>query len=317
MLRLVVRRVLIGIPLILIISFLVFVLIDFAPGDAATTLAGDNPTPERIEAVRQQLHLDDPLVVRYASWVGDAVQGDFGKSFQTTEPVRPLIFKSFWVTGSLVSVALVMTLILSTILGIVAALRPGKLIDRGVTVLSSFAVAVPSFWLGLILVYAFAINRRWFPALGYHKLSEGFWSYQHGWLRSLILPATALALVPAAELTLQLKGALIETLNKDYVMAARAKGMSGVTLVGKHAMKNAAIPVITVLGYRVAQLMGGTVIIETLFSMRGIGSLAFVSAQSKNIPVLLGLVVMTTLIVLIVNVLVDISYGYFNPKVRT
>jgi peptide/nickel transport system permease protein len=317
MLRLVMRRVLIGIPLILIVSFLVFLLIDFAPGDPAVTLAGENPTPERIETVRKELRLDDPLPVRYVRWVADAAHGDLGKSFETTEPVRPVIFRSFSVTASLVVVALVMTLILSSILGIAAALRPGKLIDRGVTVVSSFAVAVPSFWLGLILIKAFAIDRHLFPALGYHGVHEGIWSYQHGWLRSLILPATALAVVPAAELALQLKGSLIETLNKDYVMAARAKGMAGRTLVAKHAMKNAAIPVVTVLGYRVAQLMGGTVIIETLFSMRGIGALAFSSALGKNIPMLLGLVVVTTILVLIVNVIVDISYGYFNPKVRT
>jgi peptide/nickel transport system permease protein len=177
MLRLVMRRVLIGIPLIFIISFLVFVLIDFAPGDPAVNLAGENPTPERIEAIREELRLDDPLLLRYVRWAGDAVQGDLGRSFQTTEEVRPLIFKSFWITASLITVALVMTLILSLVLGIVSALRPGKLIDRGVTVLSSFAVAVPSFWLGLILVNTFAINRRWFPALGYHKFSDGFWSY--------------------------------------------------------------------------------------------------------------------------------------------
>jgi peptide/nickel transport system permease protein len=173
-------------------------------------------------------------------------------------------------------------------------------------------MTVPPFWLALVLIVYFAINRHWFPAVGYVGLHQGFVE----WLTRLVLPATALAALPAAELALQLRGSLVEVLGRDYIMAVRAKGLTSLGIIGKHGLKNAAIPVVTVLGFRVAQLLGGTVTIELVFNINGIGRLAINSTLNHDIPVLLGLVVVTTLVVLAINVLVDISYGYFNPKVR-
>jgi peptide/nickel transport system permease protein len=312
MLRLVVRRVLIGVPLLLFVSFSVFVLIDLAPGDPAASLAGENATAEQIAAVRQNLHLDDSIVARYVRWLGGAVHGDLGTSLQSGQSVSSLIADKLSVTASIVGMSLLFVLVLALIGGVVGAVRPGGLADRAVTVVASIATAIPPFWLALVLIVYFAINRSWFPAVGYVGPDESILE----WLKHLVLPAVALAAVPAAELALQLRGSLAEVLGRDYIMATRAKGLTRRSIIGKHGLKNAAIPVVTVLGFRIAQMLGGTVTIELVFNINGLGRLAVNSTLSHDIPVLLGLVVVTTLVVLVINVLVDISYGYFNPKVR-
>jgi peptide/nickel transport system permease protein len=306
MLRLVVRRVLIGVPLLLFVSFSVFVLIDLAPGDPAASLAGENATAEQIAAVRQNLHLDDSIVARYVRWLGGAIHGDLGTSLQSGQSVSSLIADKLSVTASIVGMSLLFVLVLALIGGVVGAVRPRGLADRAVTVVASIATAIPPFWLALVLIVYFAINRSWFPAV--ESVVE--------WLKHLVLPAVALAAVPAAELALQLRGSLSEVLGRDYIMATRAKGLTRRSIIGKHGLKNAAIPVVTVLGFRIAQMLGGTVTIELVFNINGLGRLAVNSTLSHDIPVLLGLVVVTTLVVLVINVLVDISYGYFNPKVR-
>lgn len=312
MLQFAARRLLTAIPLLLIVSFLIFVLIDLTPGDPALTLAGENPTPAQVEQIREQLRLDDPLPQRYAAWLGDAVRGDLGESFVNRQSVAEIITDRLAVTLSLVGVAMAITLAVGPLAGMAAARRPGGIVDRVVTTVASAAIAVPPFWLGLILVVVFAVNLGWLPALGYEPLSEGFVP----WLQHLILPAFALAMLPMAEVALQLKTALADVLRRDYILNAEAKGLSSRRVMFKHAAKNAAVPVVTVFGSRFAQVLGGTVAIETVFNLAGLGTLAVNSVLGRDIPVLLGLVVLTTGIVLVVNLLVDISYGYFNPKVR-
>jgi len=311
-LRLITRRVLIGVPLLLFVSFSVFVLIDLAPGDPAASLAGENATPEQVAAIRQNLHLDDSIFVRYGHWLADAVHGDLGSSLKTGQSVSSLIAEKLTITASIVGLSLVFVILLALVGGVIGAVRPGGLIDRFVTVVASIATAIPPFWLALVLIVYFAINRSWFPAVGYVGLDEGFLE----WFKHLVLPAVALAAVPAAELALQLRGSLVEVLGRDYIVTTRANGLTSMSIIGKHGLKTAAIPVVTVLGFRIAQLLGGTVTIELVFNINGLGRLAVNSTLSHDIPVLLGLVVVTTLVVLIINVLVDISYGYFNPKVR-
>jgi len=313
MLRLVGRRLLNAIPLLLIVSFAVFVLVDLAPGDVAVNVAGEGATPERIAEVRRELGLDDPLVERYGRWAGNAVQGDLGTSLTTNENVWSMIADRLSITFSLILVSMVIATGVALVAGIGAALKPRGMVDRLVSIGSSLAVAAPPFWIGLILVLLFAVERSWFPAVGYAPLSEGLWE----WLRHLILPGIALAGVPAAELARQLRGSLVDVMDRDYVLTARAKGLTRASIVGKHALKNAAIPVITVLGFRLAQLFGGTVVVERVFNIQGIGSLAVNAVLERDIPVVLGITVFTTVVVILVNVLVDASYGYFNPKVRT
>jgi peptide/nickel transport system permease protein len=312
MLKLAGRRLATAIPMVLVLSFLIFVLIDLAPGDPALRLAGDNPTPELIEQIRTSLKLNDPIWKRYAAWVGNAVHGDFGTSFSTGESVTTAVGDKIAVTASLAAVAMAFTVVFGFLTGLLGALRPGGWLDHAMTVAATLAMAMPPFWLGMLLVISFALDRSWFPAVGYSPLSDGFWL----WFNSLTLPAFALAAAPIAETSLQLKNALIETLQRDFVLAARAKGMPGWRILTKHALKNASIPVITVLGLRVSQMLGGAVVIDQVFVLNGLGTLAVTSTFSGDIPVLLGLIVLTTTVVIGVNLLVDISYGYFNPKVR-
>lgn len=306
------RRLLLAVPMLLVVSFLVFVLVDLAPGDAAVSLAGDRPTPERLAEIRAELGLDDPLLVRYGRWLGDAVTGDLGTSLQTREPVLDKITETAGVTVSLVLVAVVLSTAIALLLGVIAAVRSGGLLDRAITTASAVAVAAPPFWLGMLLILWLAINRTWLPALGYSSFGDGWWD----WLRHLFLPALALGALPGAELAMQLKASLTEELGRDYVLTARARGIGGTSIVLKHAMKNAMIPVVTVFGFRLAQLLGGTVTIESLFFMNGIGTLAIRSTFQRDVPVLLGLVVVLTLVVILINLIVDASYSFFNPRTR-
>ncbi|MET0147102.1 MAG: ABC transporter permease [Ilumatobacteraceae bacterium] len=307
------QRLLLAVPILLIVTFVVFVLVDLAPGDPAANLAGDNPSPERIEAVRQELGLDRPLPARYVDYVSSAFTGDFGTSLANRQAVTTALKDRITVTLSLALVTVVMMVGGALVFGIIAATWRNRWPDRLITWLASIAVAIPPFWLGLVLILQLAVYRSWFPALGYSPIADGWWE----WLRHLILPAFTLALLPGAELTLQLKASLVEVMGRDYVLAVRAKGMSTRTVILKHGLKNAAVPVVTVLGHRMAQLLGGTVIVERVFNLNGIGSAAVDATLNRDIPIIMAIVVMSTITVIVVNLLVDISYGYFNPKVRT
>jgi peptide/nickel transport system permease protein len=306
------RRLLGAVPLLLVVSFVVFLLVSLAPGDPAARIAGENAPPERIEMIRKTLNLDAPLLERYGYWLFDAARGDLGRSLASSEPVIDILSRRLPITLSLTAVALVISIVLGMAGGVVAAVWRNRIADRVVGALSSLGLALPSFFVALVLVVPLAIDRSWFPALGYVPMSDGFWL----WLRSLTLPAVTLALLPSAEMALQVRAALIETLEKDYIVAARARGLSALSITLKHAMKNAAIPVVTVLGFRIAQLLGGSVIIESVFALQGLGTLAITAALASDMPVMLGLTMITTLAVVTVNFCVDASYLYFNPRGR-
>ncbi|GAA3113471.1 ABC transporter permease [Streptosporangium carneum] len=306
------KRLLAAIPLLLVVPLLVFLLIDLAPGDPAVVLAGDNPTPERIAAIQARLGLSDPVVERYARWVGAVLHGDLGKSLMSDQSVMEMIIRRMGATMSLVLFAMVMAVVLGALMAILSSLRPGGVVDRLVNWLASIAIAIPAFWFGLVLASLFAVTYRVFPAFGFVPLSEGIGP----WLSHLVLPGVALGLLPAAEVTLQLRSALGQVLTSDYILNARAKGLSRRSVLFKHALKNACVPVVTVFGFRVAEVLAGSVTIEIIYNMPGLGSLAVDSVLSRDIPVLLGFVLFSTSVVVVVNLLVDISYGYFNPKVR-
>jgi peptide/nickel transport system permease protein len=301
-----------SLPLLILIPFAVFVLMDLAPGDIATTLAGDTPTPGAIKQIRQQLRLNDPLLQRFWEWFKAAIHGDFGHSLTTNAPVSQMISKALGPTLSLVLLSLVIALVLGSAFGIVAGMHPKGWADRVVSVVSSILVAAPPFWVGLILVLVFALSLKWLPATGYQPLSTGLWN----WLKYMILPSIALALVPAAEVARQLRGSLVDVLERDYVLTARAKGLSSRQVVFKHSLKNAAIPVLTVFGYRAAQILGTTVVVEHVFNIRGLGDMALQAVLTGDMPVVLAIALLTTLAVIVVNLITDLAYGYFNPKIR-
>jgi len=312
MLRFILQRLLAMVPLLLIVSLLVFSLVLLIPGDPAYQLAGEDATPEEVAAIREAMGLNDPVLVRYGRWIGGVLQGDLGTSLFSDQPVLDVILERLPVTVSLAVTALVIALAIAIPGGIIAGTRPGRLGDRVVTVGSSIGLAVPNFWLGLMLVLLLAIREPWFPATGYVPLSAGLFD----WWAHIALPAFTLGLSAAAILTRQLRGAMVDVMHQDYVRTARAKGLDEGTVTVKHAFKNAAIPMVTILGVQANSLLGGTIIVEQIFGMQGIGQLAVASVFTRDLPMIQGVVIMAVLVAVTVNLLVDISYGYFNPKVR-
>lgn len=315
MLKLVTSRILASVPLLLLVAFLSFVLLELANRgtDPAARIAGDGASPEQIESIRQNLNLDSPMIVRYAEWVGHAVTGDLGKSLYSGQAVTDAIMERIWITGSLALWAIILTIVIGIPLGVWAAVRQGSLVDRAVTTVAALLMSVPPFVLGLLLVITFAITRAWLPATGYVTIAEGGIVE---WSRHLILPALALAAVSAAELARQTRGSIVDALNKDYVRTSRAKGLSGRSVLWKHTMKNAAVSIVTVLGMQMGRILGGAVTVEFVFAISGLGMLGYTAVVQRDLPMVQGVVIISALVVLICNLLVDMSYGYLNPKIR-
>ncbi|MFT4288414.1 ABC transporter permease [Nocardioides sp.] len=313
MLKLVVRRTIGAIPLLLIVSFLVFLLLDLMPGDAAVALAGENASPDQVEATRERLGLDEPLFTRYFHWLGSAVHGDLGQSLFSSQSVTSTIVDRLPVTMSLTVVAMVLVVVVGMPLGIVAARRPNSVVDRLLSAFASVSMSLPPFVTGLLLMLVFAVTLAWFPATGYVSIADGGLG---GWLRNLVLPALAVAAVPIAEIARQTRGALVDTLGTDYVRTVRAKGVRERSVLLKHALKNAGVPIATVLGLQVNRLLAGSVTVEFVFAMPGFGALAVTSVVQRDIPTILGVVMVSAVIVVVVNVLTDLSYGLFNPRLR-
>lgn len=313
MLLLFVRRLLFTIPILVMASFLVFGLILLVPGDPAITLAGDNATVEQIEAIRERLGLNDPVWVQYGRWASAAVQGDLGESLFSGRSVTKSISERLPVTMSLAAVSVLIALMIAIPAGIISAINRGKWIDSAATVGASLGLAMPSFWLGAIFALVFALRLGWLPATGYVPFGEN----PAEWLRHLILPGLTLGTAAAAETTRQLRSSLSDVLQQDYVRTARASGLRGRVIVSKHAMKNAAMPVVTVLGFQIAFLLGGSVIVEQLFALPGLGGLAIRAVLDRDLPVIQGVVIFTTVLVVTINLIVDMLYGWLNPKVRT
>ncbi|MDW3215271.1 MAG: ABC transporter permease [Ilumatobacteraceae bacterium] len=310
--RAVVRRLLALIPLLLVVSFIVFSLLLLTPGDPAITLAGDNPTPEQIAEIRSQLGLDDPIIVQYGRWVSDAVRGDLGTSLYSSASVTDAIWSRLPVTLSLTGAAIIFSVMVAVPLGLLAARRPGGVIDHASTGVATIGIALPSFWIGMVLIIVFALRLGWFPPVGYVSFGDD----PLEWARHMVLPAIALGTAGAAETTRQLRGAMLDVLDSDYVRTARSKGMRGGTVLYKHALKNAGSPVLTVLGLQVTFLLGGSVIIEQMFAIPGLGSLAITAVLARDIPMIQGVVLVAVVVSVGINLLVDLAYAWLNPKVR-
>ncbi|MET7335414.1 ABC transporter permease [Nonomuraea sp. NPDC005650] len=304
-------RFLIAVPLLfVVVSFGVFALVDLAPGDPAVELAGQGASQADVARVRAELGLDRPLLERYTHWLGGIFTGDLGTSLSRRQDVGELLVSRLWPTFSLVLLALLIAIAISLLLGTLASVRAGGVLDRVISVFAAAGIALPQFWVGLLLVLAFALYLRWLPATGYSPLSEGTWA----WLSHLLLPALALAWLPAAELIRHVRSATTEVLERDHVLTARAKGLLTPQIVMRHVLRNAGIPVVTVLGTRIAQLLGGTVVIETVFGIQGLGSLTVDSVLARDMPVILGVVAFATGVVLVINFMVDLSYNAIDPR---
>lgn len=309
-LRMVYRRLLTVAPLLVIVSLATFSLVFLIPGDPAQRIAGDGASPEKIDAVRQQLGLDLPVVQQYWNFLTGLLQGDLGTSFTFRTPVSELILDRLPVTLSLTAVAMVVALLIGIPAGVLAGRRVGRWQDRMMTFGSTLGLATPNFVLGLLLTLVVGVELQWLPATGYVPLSAGVWP----WLSHLLLPGFALGVVAAAEIARQLRASLAEVLRQDYVRTATAKGMLPHTVVWKHALKNAMMPVVTVVGLQVGYLLGGTAVIETVFGVKGLGDFAVQSVLAGDLPAIQGMVVFAAAIAITASLLVDLAYGYLNPR---
>ena len=294
------------------VSLVVFSLDRFIPGDPALVLAGQNATAADIERTRAHLGLEQPLAERYLGWASRAVRGDLGRSLFTGQPVAVEIAARLPVTLSLLLLALSGALLIGIPAGVAAALHRNRIADRSIIMAASLGVAMPNFWVGLLLVLALAIAFPLFPATGYVPLT----SNPGGWLLHLALPALALSIAPAAELTRQVRGSVIGLLQRDFVRAATAKGLPRWIVISKHVLKNTGVTVATVAGIQVSVLLGGSVVIEQVFGLPGMGGLVLESVVARDLPIVQGIVLVSTVLILGCNLLVELSYGYFNPKVR-
>ena len=310
-LRYFLRRLGGAVLVVFLTSIVVALMVHLVPGDAASAIAGDDPTPEQIAEIRARLGLDRPILTQYVDWAGDALRGDFRESIVNNRPVTELITEALPATLSITMAATVVALVIGIAFGAVAGLRRGAT-DRGASIITSLGIAMPSFWIGMLLVSVFSLEFGWFPAIGYRPLTEGPLT----WLKHVTLPAIALGVAMAAEIARQTRGGVIDVMAQPYIRTARAKGVSGTTLVTRHVSRNAAIPVVTVLGLQIGRLLGGVIVVELVFAVSGLGTLAVTAVSNRDFPVIQAYVVITAVVVVVLNLLVDLSYGWINPKVR-
>lgn len=312
MLRLLIQRLLALIPLLFLVSVLTFSFTSLLPSDPVDLIIGDYGTKEQYEIVRERLGLNEPVVVRYGEWLGRAVRGDLGTSFFNSVSVTSAVMQRLPVTLSLTAAAALIAIIVGLAAGVAAALRPRSWVDRFATIGATIGQAIPNFWFGLILVALFAVNLRWFPATGFTPLSVSAF----GWLKSITLPAIALGLASSAAIARQVRSAMAGVLQQDYIRAARAQGLSARRIIFKHALTNALVPVVAVLSFQITVLLGGALIVEQVFAINGLGTLAITAVRQQDIPMIQGLVLVMVALVVVVQLATDIVYGLLNPKAR-
>lgn len=312
MIRLIISRLLSTIPLLFVISLLAFSMVHLMPGSIAEIILDAGATPEAIAELETEMGLDRPFLVQYFDWLRQALQGNFGRSLFFSAPVVTLISQSWSVTASIVLGGMVVGIVLGLFLGVVAGLRPGSWLDRISTVGASVGVALPSFWLALMLAILLAVRYKIFPVLGYTPFAENPWE----WLRSIALSSLALGIPSAALIARQMRSSMANVLQSSYIRAQRAMGLGRWQIVSRHALKNAMIPVITVIGFRLAVVVGQAFIVENVFVLPGLGRQLATAVQQQDLIFVQGGVIIVAAFIVFANMLIDILYGYLNPKVR-
>ncbi|AYJ50306.1 ABC transporter permease [Rhodococcus sp. P1Y] len=306
------KRVGRSVVVVLLVTMAVVALLSLAPGSVAQVILGDNATPDAIAALNSQLGLDNPIWVQYGNWLADAVRGDLGTSPLTNQSVTEAIIERLPVTLQLAAMGLTISLVVAIFLGVVSASMPGSKTDRGINALTSVFLSVPAFIAGPVLIYFFAIQINLFPVTGWSRMGDGLMEN----LRSALLPAIAIALTEIAAFHRLLRTDLMGTLREDYVAAARAKGMSSTYVMFRHALRPSTFSLITVAGINLGRLIGGTVVVETLFGLPGLGQLVALSITSRDVIMVQGVVVFIAVVYVAINAVVDTSYGMIDPRVR-
>lgn len=295
-----------------LVGIFVFMLLHFSAGDPAAIIAGDYATPQQIVAIRQRLGLDDPLLVQFGRWALRIVQGDLGVSIFSNTPVSVLILQRLEPTLSLALLTMLFAVGVAVTLGVLAAWKAGSLVDRALMGFSVLGFSMPAFVVGYGLIYIFAIELRWLPVQGYRSLFDG----PGPWLMHLVLPTVTLGLAYVALIARMTRASVLEVLEEDYIRTAKAKGVGTTTMLMKHALKNAGVPIVTVVGIGVALLIGGVVITETVFNIPGIGRLVVDAISKRDYPIIQGVILLFSGIYVLINLLVDLSYTLIDPRIR-
>jgi peptide/nickel transport system permease protein len=308
----VLRRLASAVPILLIVSLITFGMIHMIPGDPAAAIAGLSATPDQIAALRVQLGLDQPLLSQLFHWYLALLHGDLGRSLLMGQPVAQVTFERLPITLALSAYALVLTLILGLASGVIAALKQNTIADQLAMMLAMVGISIPNFWLGLLMILFFAVWLGWLPTGGYIAFTDSPW----GWLRTSTMPAISLALLQVGLLARITRSTMLEVLRQDYIRTARAKGLPNRKVVVKHALSNALIPITTVVGIIISLLISGSVVTESLFSVPGIGQLLTQAVLSRDYPMVQGGLLIVTAVLVLVNILVDVSYAMLDPRVR-
>jgi len=312
MVRYVVSRVAAIVPLLFVISILTFALIHLVPGSVAETILGTGASPEAVAELEHDLGLDRPVVEQYADWLGGAIHGDFGASTRSAQPVGQQLADRLPATLSLALGALLIGAVAGLALGVIASLRAGGVVDRAITVATSVALAVPSFWAGIILSVVIGVRLGWLPSGGFTALTENPWE----WMRTLALPWIALSMGAAAVIARQMRSSMVAVLRSDHLRAAVGMGLPRGSVVRHHALKNAITPVISVIGFQFVVILGTSFVIEQAFNVPGIGSMTVQAIFDRDIPMVQGAILVTAVLVLAVNLLADVAFAWANPRAR-
>ncbi len=312
MLRFLTRRVVQMVPVLVFVTLIIFALINLIPGDAARLFLGEEATPDALAALRHQLGLDQPIHVQYLRWVGGMLQGDFGHSVKDNRPVFATLLQKLPVTGELTVAALIVAWTIAIPAGILAAWRQRTAADYGASAAALVGLSIPNFWFGIMLIYLFAVKLHWLPASGFVPFAEDPGRN----LRGILMPALVLGTILSAVVMRQLRSSMVEVLSADFVRTARAKGLGAWIVLVRHALRNAVIPVLTVMGIQMGTLLGGAVVTETIFAVPGLGQLAINSIYTRDYAMLEGVVMFSALAILVINLGVDIVYSLVDPRIK-
>jgi len=308
----VVRRILATIPVMVVVALFVFSLLFIAPGDPAAVIAGDQATPQDVERIRQSLGLDRPFLVQFSDWAWRLVHFDLGRSIFTNLPVTAMIAQRIEPTLSLMVVTLLLSIVIAVPIGVLAAWKAGTWLDRAIMSFAVFGFSVPVFVVGYLLAYLFALQLEWLPVQGYTPISRGLWP----WLENLILPSIALGCVYIALIARITRATMLEVLQQDYIRTARAKGLAQSPILFIHALKNASVPIVTVIGLGIALLIGGAVVTESVFAIPGLGRLTLDAILRRDYPVIQGVVLLFSFVYVLVNLVIDLLYTLLDPRIR-
>jgi len=306
------RRVLAAIPVMGVVALIVFLLLRLTPGDPAAVLAGDNATPAQLERIRASLGLNEPLYVQFVTWVGKLLHGDLGVSLISNKPVLEMIAPRIEPSISIAISTIVLAVVIAVPLGVLAAWKQGTWVDRFVMALSVLGFSVPVFVIGYVLIQLFAIDLRWVPVQGFRSITQGFGPF----FERIILPTLALSFIYIALIARMTRASMLDVLGEDYVRTARAKGIGEIAVLFRHALRNAAVPVITVIGTGFALLISGVVVTESVFNIPGIGRLTVDAVLARDYPVIQAMILLTSLLYVSINLLIDVAYTLLDPRIR-